>query len=106
MWLWFVGRIADPLNGTNFSHNLWNTTFSTFSNLLGAWWLLVPISFVGIALFMKTREPVMVSMYLLTTGALLTTGGIFVGMMDMVPVFIIMTAAGLAGVLISLLFRR
>lgn len=101
-----VAAISDPLNGTNFTTHPWNTTMSPFVNLLGTWFYLIPVSFIGAALFVKTRDPVMLSMYMITSGALLSTGSIFTGVMDMAVAYILFTAAGLTGLILSLIFRR
>jgi len=94
------------INGTTLLDDPWNTIFSPFTNLLGSMFYLIPVGAIGMGLFVKTRNPVMVSMYLLSSGALLSSGSIFVGAMDMVPVYIMITAAGVAGLFISLILRR
>jgi len=93
-----------PLNGTIFMDQPWNTTWSPFTDLIGAGFFLIPVSFIGLALFMKTRDPVMISAYMIISGALLTTGGLFAGYMSAVPIYIIFTALGVGGLIWSLFF--
>lgn len=102
MLSWLIAAI----NGTTLLDNPFETIFSPFTDLLGSVFYLVPVSAIGLGLFVKTRNPVMVSMYLLSTGALLSTGGLFTGAMEMVPVYIMIAAAGMAGLFISLLLKR
>jgi len=99
-------------NGTELVDNPWNTTFSPFTDLFsriaGAGFLfwLIPISFIGVALWVKTRELGMVSMYLIGTGAFFTSAGIFIGAMDMAMVFTVVAAIGIGGLFISIFYKR
>jgi len=94
------------INGTTLIDDPWNTILSPFIDLLGTMFYLIPVSAIGVGLFVKTRNPVMVSMYLLSSGALLSAGSMFVGARDMIPLYIMVTAAGFAGLFISLILRR
>ena len=91
-------------NASDLVNQPWNATFSPYVSLLTEGWLLIPICFIGAALFMKSRDPVLLSMYMITTGALFTAGGIFVNNVAMVPVFIIFAGIGFAVLLFNLFF--
>jgi len=101
-----------PINGSDLINHPWNTTFSPFTDLFeqvagyGAIFWLIPISIIGVALYTKTREPVMISMYMIVSGALLATGNIFIGAIEMSLVFVIFAAIGFVSLFISLFFRR
>lgn len=101
-----------PINGSDLINEPWNTTFSPFTDLFesmagnGQLFFLVPLSFVIIALYVKTRDPVMVSMFMLVSGSLLATGNIFFGAINMATVFTIFAAIGLVGLFLSIFFRR
>jgi hypothetical protein len=64
------------INGSDLINQPWNTTFSPYIHLFGQGWLLIPVSFVAAALFMKTRDPALLSMYMIVTGALLASTSI------------------------------
>ena len=90
-----------------------NTTFSPFTDLFegmlpgtAAAFFLLPLSIITIALFVKTRDPVMVSMFMMASGALASAGSIFVGAIGMVPVFVIFSALGVTALFVSLFFKR
>ena len=91
-------------NASDLVNQPWNTTFSPYVDLLSQSWYIIPVAFIGAALFMKTRDPVLLSMYMITTGALFTAGGIFVNNMAMVPVFAIFAGLGFAVLLFNLFF--
>lgn len=101
-----LGWLLAAINGTTLINDPWNTILSPFIDLFGTMFYLIPVGAIGMGLFVKTRNPVIVSMYLLTSGALLSSGSIFVGALGMVPVYIMVSAAGFAGLFISLILRR
>lgn len=101
-----------PFNGSDIITDPWNTTFSPFTDLFarvvgeGHLFYLVPLIFITIALYVKTRDPVMVSMFMLASGILLAGGNIFIGAIEMSGIFVIFAAIGIAGLFISLLLKR
>lgn len=99
---WLIGAI----NGTTLLNDPWNTIVSPFTDLLGTGFYMIPVGAIGAGLYVKTKNPVMVGMYLLSSGSLLAGGSIFAGMMGMVPIYIMVTAAGIASLMIGLLLRR
>jgi len=60
--------------------------------------------FIGAALFIKTRDTVVLAMYMITTGALLTAGGVFTNNMAAVPLFVIFSGLGIAVLLWNVFF--
>lgn len=102
-----------PFNGSDLINEPWNTTFSPYTDLFdnlvggaGALFYLFPLSFIAIALYVKTRDPVVVSMFMLASGALCSGGSIWIGAIEMSLVFTIFAALGLAGLFISLFFKK
>lgn len=105
-----------PFNGSELINNPWNITFSPFTDLFGqllpgvpgaaAVFWLVPLSIIGVALYTKTREPSIVSMYLITSGLLLASGSIFVGAIDMALVFAAFATLGIVSLFVSLFYKR
>lgn len=94
------------VNGSELIDEPWSTIFSTFTDLLGPGFYLIPVTIIGAALYMKTRSPVAVSAYLIGAGVLLLGGGLFVGYPEMINVFGIVTVIGIMGLIVSLYFMR
>jgi hypothetical protein len=94
------------LNGTNFTHHMWNTTWSPYVDLFGSGFFLIPVSFIGAALFMKTRDPAIISIYMITTGILLSAGGLFTGFTGGIGMYIIFTSIGLGSLIYSVILGR
>jgi len=85
------------LNGSDLLNQPWNTTFSPYIVLLGQGWLLIPVSFIAAALFMKTRDPVLLAMFMIVSGAFLTAGGLFTSFgSSAVFAYVIFTVIGIA----------
>jgi hydrogenase/urease accessory protein HupE len=86
------------INGSDLINQPWNTTFSPYIHLFGQGWLLIPISFIGAALFMKTRDPIMLSVYMIITGVLCSAYSFT--MFDAFPVaivpYLLFTVIGIA----------
>jgi len=95
-----------PWNASDLINNPWNTTFSPYTGLIGNAFWLFPVSFIGIALYIKTRNPVLVSAYMLASGVLLASGNIFLGTPEMVLVYILFAVIGLIGVFLSIFFMK
>ena len=85
------------INGSDLITSPWNTTFSPYIHLFGQGWLLIPASFTAAALFMKTRDTALLSMFLIITGVFLTaTGYYFTGWADAPFIYLIFTVIGIA----------
>lgn len=104
-----------PFNGSELIEHPWNTTFKPFTDLftqllpdvpgISAVFYLIPLSIIGVALYTKTREPSIVSMYLITTGLLAATGSIFVGAGDMALVFAAFATLGIVSLFVSVFYK-
>jgi len=94
------------INGSDLVNNPWNTTFSAYTELLGNAFWLFPLSFIAIALYIKTRNPTLVSSYMLASGILLASGQMFMGNPEMVLVYIIFAVLGLVGILLDVFFLK
>ena len=95
-----------PLNGSELIDQPWDTIFSPFTDLLGSGFYLIPIAIIGAALYVKTREPIVISSYMLGVGSILTGVGLFAGFPDMVDVFGVMTVLGIVGLIASIFFMK
>lgn len=96
--------ITFAINGTDLINNPFNTTVSAFVNLLGNGFYLIPLTFIAAALYMKTRNFVMVSAFILASSILLVSGSIFANYPEMAGVYAIFIAFGIAGVVLGLYF--
>lgn len=93
------------VNVTTLINNPVTTVFSPFVDLLGTPFYLIPVTVIGVALFIKTKEPIYLGFFLLLSGALLSGGGIFVGAMNMVLLYIFLIAAGFVSVFYGFYFK-
>ena len=95
-----------PINGSDIINHPWNTTFKTFTDLLGASFWLIPLSFITVALFVKTRNPVAVSGFMIASGLILGSGNIFVSNPQMAYVYWIFAALGVVGIILGIFFHK
>jgi len=98
-----------PFNGTDWINQPWNTTFKPFTDLFepfGEAFYLIPITFIGVALYMKTRNPTVVSAYLIAVGVLMTGGGIFSGFIEVAKFYVIFIAIGIVGIFMSIYYMK
>jgi len=93
-------------NGSDLVNNPFNTTFKPFTDLLGNAFWLFPVSFIAVALYVKTRNPTLVSAFMLASGVMLASGNIFMGTPEMVIVYIIFAGLGLVGILLNVFFLK
>ena len=100
------------LNGSEWINDPWNTTFSSFTDLFktimgfgGVFWL-VPISVLCLAIYVKTENPVMVSMFMMECGDVVSPGNLFTGNTSMSIIFTVFTALGITGLFGSLLYQK
>ena len=75
------------INGSDLVYQPWNTTFSPYITLFGQGWILIPVSFIAAAMFMKTRDPIILSVFMIISGILLS--GVTYSMFDTFPAAII-----------------
>ena len=94
------------VNGSELINQPFDTIFSPFTNLLGSGFFLLPLTFIAIALYIKTREPAVVSMFMLASGGLLSGGSIFTGYTAMGLAYTLFAGAGLIGLFLSIYFMR
>ena len=91
------------INGSDIVSQPWNTTFSPYIHILGQGWLIIPLSFLGAALFMKVRDPVILAGYLIITGVMFgATMFMLIG--EAAYVYFILTGVGIAVLFFNLFF--
>lgn len=100
------------LNGTELMNDPWGTIFSPFTNFFndvignGQVFYLFPLVILTMGVQIKTQKPIMTSMFMIGSGALLSGGSLFWGATNMAMVFLIFAAMGLVGLFLSLIFQR
>jgi len=94
------------INGTDLLNDPWGTTFSPFTDILGTGFWLIPISFIALALYVKTRDTTVASVWLLASTLILGSGNLFTGQPEMAFIFFIFTTMGIIGVIVSIYFMR
>ena len=98
--------LTAALNGSSLIDNPWTTIWSPFVDLFGSGFFLIPVSFIGGALFIKTRDPAILSIYMVSTGVLLSAGGLFAGYSDGALAYIIFTALGFGALIYSVIMGK
>lgn len=93
------------LNGTELLNNPWDTIFSPFTDIFGQSFWLFPLTFITVALFVKTRDPTITGLFMTSTGALFGTV-IFADYPEMGMVYYLFAIIGLTSTLLSLYFMR
>ena len=94
------------VNGSEWFDNPWTTTFSPFTDLLGSGFWLIPLTFITIVIFIKSRNPVTTSAFMLASGLLLASGNIFSEYPEMSYAYFVFAALGLIGLILGIYFDK
>jgi hypothetical protein len=100
------------INGTEFINDPIGTAFKPFTDIFqhlvgnGNVFYLVPLIALTLGIWYKTDEPVMASMFMLGSGAILGAGTMTAGMESMSIVFTIFAAIGFTILIVSLILER
>jgi len=95
-----------PINGTELIEAPWDTVLSPFINLLGTGFYLIPITFIALALYVKTHDTMLASAWLMASGTLLSSTAIFTGYLEMSIIYTIVVALGVTGIVINIFFIK
>lgn len=95
-----------PFNGSEFIDSPFNTTFAPFTDLFGTGFWLIPLSFITTALYVKTRNPVGVSAFMIASGLILSSGNMFMNHPEMSYIYMIFAGLGMVGVILSIFFIK
>lgn len=79
---------------------------SVFIALLGDGFFLIPVSVIAGALWIQKHDPVMISMFMITSGALLGGGSLFAGFESMAVFYTVFAGLGIGSLIISLYYGR
>jgi len=100
------------INGTAFVNNTIGTAFSPYTDLFqslfgnGNIFYLFPLIAFTLGIWYKTEEPIMASLFMIGSGAILGTSTLFIGMTSLGVLFTVFTAIGITGLVISLVLAR
>lgn len=94
------------VNGSELIDNPWTTIFSPFTDLFGPSFYLIPLTFIVIALYIKTRDVVVVSAFMIASGMLLGSGLIFANYPEMAYVYWLFAGLGLIGLIVGIFFPK
>lgn len=104
--------IFGAINGTDFINNPWNTTFKCFTDLFdqtlgnGMVFFLIPLIALTIGIQIKTRNIMITSLFMISSGALLASGSLFTNAGHMAIIFTIFAAIGFVGMIAGIIFQR
>ena len=79
---------------------------TVFIDLLGDGFFLIPVSVIAGASFIQKKDPVLTSMFMITSGALLGGGSLFTGYADMALLYTVFAGIGIGSLILSLYFGR
>lgn len=92
------------INGSDLLNQPYNTTFYTYIRVLGQGWIIVPFAFIGAALFVKTRDTALVSIYLIAIGAFIGAGSAWAGFTGAALLFFLFAAIGIAALMYNVFY--
>lgn len=95
-----------PINGTDLLNNPIDTIFSPFSDFLGAGFWLIPIGFITLALFIKTRNLTAASVWLMGSCIIMGSGQIFGSYPEMSFFYYLVACLGFTGTIVSIFLMR
>ena len=88
-------------NGSELIDNPFNQFFSAFTDILGYSFFLIPISFIAIALYIKTRTVAVAGVWLMASTLMVGTA-IFAEYPEMGFVYYLFTVISFVGVIVSI----
>ena len=91
-------------NGSDLINEPFNTTFLAYTHLFGMAFFIIPIAFIGAALFLKTKDIALVSIYFIMSSAFLLFGSAYVNAMGAAVLFGIVALLGVAALLYNVFY--
>jgi len=98
--------IMGVFNASRLVNDPINYLLKPFIDLTGDGFMLIPVSIIAGALWIQKKDPVIISMYMITSGALLGGGSLFAGYAEMSLVYVIFAGIGIGSLILSLYFGR
>jgi len=95
-----------PFNGTDLINDPMDTVASPFTDLLGSAFWLLPVGFIAVALYIKTRNFTASSIWILGACAMLGTSNLFVDNPEMSFLYYVLAIIGFTGTVASIYFMK
>jgi len=95
-----------PINGSEIIESPWDTIFSPFTDLLSNGFWLIPIGFIGVALYIKTHSLSSTGIWLTISSLLLAGGNIYTGYFELSLIYAIFTVIGIMSIVVDIFFMR
>jgi len=93
------------VNGTQLINNPWDTIFSPFTGLFGQGFWLFPITFIAVALFIKTRDPTITGLFMTASG-LLFGSAMFTNYPEMGAAYFLFATIGIISSILGIYFMK
>jgi len=93
------------VNGSDLISNPWDTIWKPFIDIFGGGFWLIPIGTVALALYVKTRE-VSVSSIWLMISCFLVGSTVFSSHPEISFIYFVFTVIGLIGTVVSIFFMK
>ena len=100
------------INGTEFVDNPWNVTFNAFTNIFeqtvgnGNVFYLFPLIVLAFGIYIKTKEPIYATMFIVGSGGILALGTFLAGVAELGMLFTVFAAIGLTAIVIEVVMQR
>ena len=91
-------------NTTDIITQPFNTTFSPYTHLFGMSFFIIPVAFIGAALFVKTKDVALTSIYFIMMSAFLMVGSAYAGALGASTVFALVAILGVAALLYNVFY--
>jgi len=92
------------INGSDLITQPYNTTFGAYIGLFGPGWIIIPLTVIAAALFVKTRDTALVSIYMIMAGAFMTVGSVWTGFIGASVLYIIFAGIGIAALMYNVFY--
>jgi hypothetical protein len=91
-------------NGSDLITQPFNTTMSPYTHLFGMAFFIIPVAFIGAALFVKTKDVALTSIYFIMMSVFLLGGSVYYNAPGASMVFAIVAILGLASLLFNVFY--
>jgi hypothetical protein len=93
-------------NGSDLINSPFATMLKVFTDLLGNGFFIIPVAVIGAALFRQKKDVAIVSIYFISTFALLGAGALIGGNATLGKMFLLLAGATLTAVIVSFMFLK
>jgi len=94
------------VNGSEIIDKPFETVFSPFTDLLSNGFWLIPIGFIGVALYIKTHNLTATGVWLTISSLLMAGGNIYTGFPELAFVYSIFVVIGIMSIVVDIFFMR